>query len=85
MVPMGLWAELLEQDRYRIRIHPEDEGWTVALIPTTDGVAIDRDEKQFHLVAVTKSDVPEWYAERLEKALARMSERAAGPPPTASP
>jgi hypothetical protein len=80
-----LWAELLEQDRYRIRIHPEGEGWTVALIPTTDGVTIDRDEKQFHLVAVTKSDVPEWYAERLEKALARMSERAAGSPPTASP
>jgi hypothetical protein len=85
LIPMMLWAQPLGQDRYRIRIRPEGDGWTVRMIPTTDGMTIDRDEKQFHLVAVPDSDVPDWYAQRLEKALARMSEREASSPPTASP
>jgi len=83
-----LWAQPLEQDRYRIRIRPERDGWTVGMIPTADGMTIDRGEKHFHLVAVPDSEVPEWYARRLEKALVRMSERAAGhlpPPPSSSP
>jgi hypothetical protein len=86
LIPMMLWAHLSEEkDRYQIRIHPDREGWTVGMIPTTEGMTIDRDEKQFYLVAVADSDVPEWYAQRLEVALARMSEREAGPSPTTSP
>ena len=84
MIPMALWAHPLEGDRYQIRIHPDREGWTVGMIPMTGGMTIDRDEKQFHLVTVADSDVPEWYEQRLEKALARMSEREAGPPPASS-
>jgi hypothetical protein len=84
MIPMALWARSLEGDRYQIRIHPDREGWTVGMIPTPGGMTIDRDEKQFHSVPVADSDVPEWYPQKLEKALTRMSERAAGPPPAAS-
>ena len=34
LIPMMLWAEPLEQDRYRIRIRPGGDNWTVGLIPT---------------------------------------------------
>jgi len=84
MIPMALWAQPLEGDRYQIRIHPDREGWTVGMIPTAEGMTIDRHEKQFYLVPTAASDVPEWYPQKLEKALTRMSERAAGPPPASS-
>ena len=83
-IPMTLWASPLEGDRYQIKPHPGLEGWTVGLIPTSAGMTIDRGEKQFHLVAAAASEVPEWYPQKLEKALLRMSERAADPPPGSS-
>jgi hypothetical protein len=84
MIPMALWALSLEGDRYQIRPRPDRDGWTVGMIPTAGGMTIDRDEKQFHLIAAAASEVPEWYPQKLENALARMSERAAGPPPASS-
>jgi hypothetical protein len=32
----------------------------VRLIPTSGGMTIDRDEKQFHLVAAAASETPRW-------------------------
>jgi hypothetical protein len=84
LIPMALWAQSFEGDRYQIRIHPDREGWTVGMIPTPGGMIIDREEKQFHLVPASASEVPDWYPQKLENALVRMSERAAGPPPASS-
>lgn len=74
-VPMILWSEPLEQDRYRIRVRPGDEGWIVRMIPTETGMTIAHAEREFHLRPVAESELPDWYAERLQKALIRMSER----------
>ena len=46
-------------------------------------MSIDRDEKQFRPVAVPESEIPDWYAQRLVKALLLMSERTGGSPPPA--
>ena len=75
LVPMMLWFEHLGGDRYCIRARPGQDGWSVLMVPTDSGMTIDRTERQVECVAVSESEVPAWYRERLEYAFSLMNER----------
>jgi hypothetical protein len=49
----------------------------VNLLPTATGMRIERAEKVFELTRASDTELPEWYAERLAKALERMSKQEA--------
>lgn len=71
--PMMLWSEPLGENQFRVRGALQQGGWTVELIPTSSGMTIGRNEKNFYLRRAEDEDLPEWYHSRLEHALSRMS------------
>lgn len=70
---MTHWSEPLGENRFRVRGALQQAGWTVALIPTSSGMTIERNELKFYLRRAADEDLPEWYHSRLEQALSRMS------------
>ena len=77
-LPMMLWSQpLSRQGCYLIGLRPGHKGWTVEMIPTANGMTVNRSERQVHLVAASESEIPDWYAQRLEEVLDRMSQREA--------
>ncbi|MFT4176485.1 MAG: hypothetical protein QM627_07495 [Luteolibacter sp.] len=74
-VPMMLWSEPQEEHRYLVRTRPRNEGQTVGMYSTASGMTIDRGTVQFHLIPASEKEIPDWYQQRLEDALSRMSQR----------
>lgn len=70
--PLWFWTESTGGDQYRIWPGWKNKGWEIALIPTATGVTVLRAGKEWKLVAVAESAIPEWYPERLARVLARM-------------
>lgn len=71
--PIMHWSEPLGENRFRIRGALRQAGWIVGLIPTSTGMTIERDEKNFDLRRAAGEDLPDWFQPRLEQALLRMS------------
>jgi hypothetical protein len=76
MQAIAFWAERVDDDHYRTRPKPDNRWGVVSRwVPTPTGMRIERAEIAFELTRMDESELPEWYAERLAKALEKMSKR----------
>lgn len=76
MHPVPFWVQRVDEDHYRTDLRPDKgDGAVSRLVPTPTGMRIERAEHVFELTRIDESELPEWYAERLAKALEKMSKR----------
>lgn len=79
VMSLKLWCENLGGNRYLICPSPGHEGWEVGIARTQSGIEIERNEeafpiKLFRLTPAMNEELPPWFAERLDRALANMIE-----------